>query len=104
MLNKKNQTHTAHAKVTLFAALNGYIEVFSPSRYGMLGRRVEKRSPESWLSIAENAAKETDNPSHYQVTIVDVKNLVAASNYKQARKLVSDGMKMAQNELKYVPN
>lgn len=102
MLKKSPNPISAHAKVSLYAALNGYIEVFSPTRHGMLGRSFSDRTPESWIEIARREADKTDEFSHYSIIIDSVINLVTDENFAKAREIVKDGMKLAQKELRYI--
>lgn len=103
MKHKNEQTQITHLNIdialstlNMYSALNGYIEVFSPTRSGMLAHNLHDTPAERWLSIAVEEAEQAQDQTD---VINEVKKLVEQKKYKEARRLVSTGLEAGRKNL-----
>ncbi len=101
--NVYQTTHTAYAKAGFYAALNGYIEVFSPTHVDMLGNSYAGRSAASWLDIATDHAHQMNGEEKQALDVITtVKTLVDHKQYSEAQQIVMHGAQNADAEIRRV--
>jgi hypothetical protein len=95
-------SHPVYAELSIYTALNGYLNTFSPSPNFMVGAPQETYSAEDWLAAAEKTLGEADGLDNVALReiIERVKSLTGAGNYQQARLVVQAGIREAEAQIR----
>lgn len=94
-------SNEAYALSSFYAALNGYVDYFSPTPGDALGRSYAHRSPESWLEVAHAIAHQITASQRDLLQIIEaIKALVARREFASAYTIIYRGMSEADQEIR----